>query len=276
MRETLAGRDVVLVVGAPAFRQYPYEPGPFVAEDTVVAVVSDDPAEVHRSPVALAVLAPPAAVCAALAEQVDVRAGSDTPLFERPAPPAPPAGRAPLSAGHLLSALAERLPATAIVVEEAPSSRPELHARIPARSPLGFVSAAMGGLGFALPGAIGLRMALPDRPVVAVAGDGSALYSIQSLWSAARYGAGALFVVLANGGYAVMDRLAEKQGGTGPWPSFHVDAAGLARSLGCPARRVETFNDLIRTLDDVVPGLAERDEPLLLEVAVAPDPAFAL
>ena len=275
LRETLAGRDVVLVVGAPAFRQYPYESGPFVAEDTVVAVVSDDPAEVHRSPVALAVLAPPAAVCAALAEQVEPRDGPLAPLFERLEPPPAPAAGEPLRAGHLLAALAKRLPANAILVEEAPSSRPELHARIPARSPLGFVSAAMGGLGFALPGAAGLRMALPDRPVVAVAGDGSALYSIQSLWSAARYGAGALFVVLANGGYAVMDRLAEQHGGSGPWPSFHVDATGLARSFGCAARRVETFDDLTRTLDDVVPSLAERDEPLLLEVAVAPDAAFA-
>jgi benzoylformate decarboxylase len=275
LRETLAGHDVVLVVGAPAFRQYPYEPGPFVGAETVVAVVSDDPAEVNRSPVALAVLAAPAAVCAALAEQVEPRARPRLPLLERPdAPSAPGAGEA-LAAGHVLAALAERLPADAVLVEESPSSRPELHARIPARSPLGFVSAAMGGLGFALPGAAGLRMAMPERPVVAVVGDGSALYSIQSLWSAARYAAGVLFVVLANGGYAVMDRLAERHGGLGPWPSFDVDAAGLAESFGCPARRIETFDDLIRTLDEVVPTLRGRGEPLLLEVVVAPDAEFA-
>ena len=50
----------------------------------------------------------------------------------------------------------------------------------------------MGGLGFALPAAIGLRMARPDRPVVAIVGDGSSMYSIQALWSAAHYRAGAL------------------------------------------------------------------------------------
>jgi hypothetical protein len=87
--------------------------------------------------------------------------------------------------------LAERLPPDAVLVEEAPSDRPELHARIPARQPLGFLSAAMGGLGFGLPAAIGLRMALPERPVVAVLGDGSSLYAIQGLWSAAHYGIGA-------------------------------------------------------------------------------------
>lgn len=275
LRETLAGHDVVVVVGAAAFRQYPYEPGPLVADETVVAVVSDDPAEVHRSPVALALLAPPAAVCAALAGQVTPGSGPHAPVLQRPDAPPPPAAGAPLRAGHVLAALAERLPANTVLVEETPSSRPELHARIPARSPLGFVSAAMGGLGFAIPGATGLRMALPDRPVVAVVGDGSALYSVQSLWSAAQYRVGALFVVLANGGYAVMDRLAEKQGGTGPWPSFDVDAAGLARSFGCPARRIEAHDELTDALDEVVPGLAERAEPLLLEIAIAPDGTFA-
>ena len=58
---------------------------------------------------------------------------------------------------------------------------------------------------------IGVRMAQPSRPVVAVVGDGSAMYTIQALWSAVRYEVGAIFVVLANGGYRVMDRLAEAQ-----------------------------------------------------------------
>jgi len=179
-----------------------------------------------------------------------------------------------LRAGHLLAALAERLPADAVLIEEAPSNRPELHARIPARKPLGFVSAAMGGLGFALPAAAGMRMANPERPVVAVVGDGACVFGAQALWSAAHYKAGALYIVLANGGYAVMDRLAESAGG-GPWPGFDVDISGLAQSFGCAARRIEEHDDLIRTLDEVLPGLAARTEPLLLELVVAPDESFA-
>jgi benzoylformate decarboxylase len=160
-------------------------------------------------------------------------------------------------------------------VEETPSSRPELHARIPTREPLGFVSAAMGGLGFALPGAAGLRMALPDRPVVAQVGDGSSLYAVQSLWSAARYRCGVLFVILANGGYRVMDRLAERHGGTPPWPSFEdIDLAGLARALGCPALRIDEHVQLVSVFDDILPGLSDRDEPLLLEVRIEPDATF--
>ena len=105
------------------------------------------------------------------------------PLRVAPPPPEPPGPGEPLRAGHVLHALAERLPRDAILVEETPSSRPELHARIPARAPQGFLS-AMGMLGFALPAAIGMRMAT-DRPVLAVVGDGSSLYQIQALWSAA-------------------------------------------------------------------------------------------
>jgi benzoylformate decarboxylase len=276
LRETLGGHDVVLVVGAPVLRQYPFVPGPLVAPGTRVAVVTDEPAEAHRSPAELALLADPAAVCAAVAERVGARDGEPPPGLRRPAPPAPPADGEPLLAGHVLTALADRLPADAVVIEETPSSRPELHRRLPARAPLGFLSAAMGGLGFAVPAAIGLRMAQPRRPVVAVVGDGASLYQVQSLWSAARYGAGALFVVLANGGYRVMDRLAEMAGASGPWPGFEeVDVAAVARGFGCPAERVSRHDELIATLDDVVPGLAERAEPLVLVVDVAPDMAFS-
>jgi benzoylformate decarboxylase len=134
----------------------------------------------------------------------------------------------------------------------------------------------MGGLGFALPAAAGLRLALSERPVVAVVGDGSSLYAIQGLWSAAHYGAGVLYVILSNGGYAIMDRLAERTGDAGPWPGFgEVEIAALARGFGCEARRLATHQELIAALDDAVPTLACRQEPLLLDVVVAPTATFA-
>jgi len=275
LRRTLADHDVVLAVGAPVFRQYPYHPGPFVEPGTRVAMVSRDPAEVHRSAAELAVLADPGPVCAELARIVPVRDGARPGPFERPAPPAPPAAGEPLRAGHVFAAIAERVPRDATVIEESPSNRPELLVRLPAREPLGSLSPAMGGLGFALPAATGLRMALPGRPVLAIVGDGSSLYSIQALWSAAHYGAGALFVILSNGGYAIMDRLAEQHGGTAPWPGFGVDVAGLARAFGCPARSVDGHGELLEVFDEVLPDLAARDEPLLLEIVVAPDESFA-
>jgi benzoylformate decarboxylase len=66
-----------------------------------------------------------------------------------------------------------------------------------------------------------------------------------------------------------MDALARRRGGEGAWPGFEsVDIGGLARSLGCPAVRVQEHDDLIRVLDDVLPNLADRHEPLVLECVV--------
>ncbi|MBE2315462.1 thiamine pyrophosphate-binding protein [Solirubrobacter sp. CPCC 204708] len=262
LRAALDPFDTVLVVGTGALRQYPYDAGPLT--HARLAVITADPDEAHRSPAELAVLGDPAAICSALAAVVEPRRSAVA--FERPAPPEP---GEPLYPGHALAALAERLPRDAIVVEESPSSRPELHARLPATAPGAFVS-AMGMLGFALPAATGLRMA-GDRPVVAVVGDGSSLYQIQALWTAAQYGVGVLFVVLRNGGYAIMDRLAEHAGAHGPWPKFDIDIAAMATAQGCQARRITTHAELLSVLDE---SPWDRSTPLLLDVAVAQDETF--
>jgi benzoylformate decarboxylase len=275
LREVLAGYDSLLVVGAPVFRQTAFTPGRFASAGTRIAVVNDDVEEAHRSPAELTVLAAPSEICPLLADAVTPRsAGAPTPR-RAPDPPAPPAAGERLQAVHVFAALAARLPREAIVLEEAPVDRPDLQTWLPAREPLGYLSAAQGGLGFALPAAAGLRLALPERPVVAIVGDGSSIYQIQAVWSALRYRAGALFVVLSNGRYAVMDRLAEKHGGSGPWPSFEeIELAAVARGFGCPARRIETHDELEAVLDEVVPTLRDRQEPLLLDVVVAPTGAF--
>ena len=271
MRDALAAHDLVVAVGTGAFRLYLFDEAVAVVDPgTRVAVITGDAAEAHRSPAEIAIVAPVAATCRALVECLPVRDGAKPRPFRRPAPLAPPAPGEPLSAGHVLDALAQRLPIDAVIVEETPSSQPELYRRIAIRSPLGFVGTANGGLGFGLAGAIGLRMGLPERPVVGVIGDGSSLYAIQALWTAARYRVGVLLVVMANGGYAVMDALAREHKGRGPWPTFEgVDVAGLARALGCPSLRVETHGELLDALDEAFGGLADRAQPLLLEVALA-------
>lgn len=266
-RERLEGHDLLLAVGTGPAKLYMYDPGPLLPPDAQLVVISDLPEEAHRSPAELALLADPGAACAALAERVtaDVPAVTE-PLYERP--PAPPPSE-PLIAGHVLQALADRLPREAILVEETPSSQPEMYQRIAVRSPDSFFSCPNGGLGFGLSGSVGLRMGAPDRPVVAVLGDGAAMYTIQTLWSAAQYGVGVLIIIMANGRYAVMDGLARRHGGVGPWPAFDgIDVSGLAHSLGCPAERVETHDELTRKLDEILPGLAQRATPIVLEVAL--------
>ena len=291
LREALGPHDVVLVAGAAALRQYGYEPGPLFAGGTEVVVITDDLAEAARSVADLAVLTPLPGFCELLTRLVARRAGV------RPDPPSvgseladghrgngprgdrrlhggpdwrPAPGRG-LRAEDVFAALSARLPANAVLMEESPSSRPQLQDMVPARAPLGFLSAAMGGLGFAMPAAMGFKLACPERPVVAVIGDGSSLYACQSLWSAQRYRAGVLYVVLSNGGYAIMDRLAVEAGGNPAWPSFaDIDIGQLAQSFGCPSVRVQTCDELARVLDDEIPALASRSEPLLVDVTVQP------
>ncbi|MCU1425976.1 MAG: thiamine pyrophosphate binding protein [Microbacteriaceae bacterium] len=279
LREALAGHDAVLVVGTALLRQFRFTEGTLLPEGVASFVLTADEAQAVRSPATLSIVGDTAVLCSALAERVPVRAASPGGLrtsradaFRLDAA----TGDDPLRAAHVFGVLAERLPQNCIVVEESPSSRPALEALLPARHPFGFLSAAMGGLGFAMPAAIGLRMADPARPVVCIIGDGSSMYSIQSLWTAARHEVGVLFVVLANGGYAVMDRLADRRGGDAPWPGFpELSVATLAAGLGVETRRVGTSAELRRVLDAACTGLQARTAPLLVEVTVVADTEFA-
>jgi benzoylformate decarboxylase len=271
IRRSLAAHDLVLAVGTSAFKLYLLdEPGPIVAPQTRLAVITAAASEAHRSPCELAVVGPVAPACLALARSLPHRNGRPHKPFARPPAPEPPAPGESLRATHVLSALAARIKPETVLVEETPSSQPELYRRVAVRSPAGYFSAANGGLGFGLAGSIGLRMGFPDRPVVGIVGDGASMYTIQSLWSAARYGVGVLLIVMANGAYAVMDKQAADRGQPAPWPALErIDIAGIARCLGCEAMRIESHEELTAALDEVLPGLAGRGAPLVLEVAVS-------
>jgi benzoylformate decarboxylase len=270
LRSALSDHDLVLLIGGHAFKQYLFDAGPFVVDGTQVIVLSDDPCEAVLSAADLVVLGPTAPAIAHLASTATRRPrrhqGSGDSAIRSEASAHRPSPRA------VFEALADRLPARSTVIEECPSSRRILIDVIRAREPLGFVTPAMGGLGFALPAAVGMRLADPLRPIVAVVGDGSSLYSIQALWTAQRYGAGVLFVVMSNGGYVVMDRLAHAAGGDPAWPGFpEVSVTALAAGFGCPARRIEAENELLDALDELIPTLDTRTAPLLLDVAVTAD-----
>jgi benzoylformate decarboxylase len=272
LRDTLAGHDVVLVVGAGVLRQYHYEPGPLVEPGTRVAVISADPAEVRRSPADIGLAGPVAAAVAALAAAVPERTALDAStsravlLAQRAQ--ADSRAKSGLTPEAVFAALARVLPPDAIVVEECPSSREALQLMLPARQPLGYLGLAMGGLGFGMSAATGLRMALPDRAVVAIIGDGSAAYSYQTLWTAASQNVGVTLIILENGRYQAMDDLTASHGKI-PWPGLeHLSAAGIAEAMGVQAVRVTTPAQLTAAVAD----LASPDGPVLISVALADTP----
>ncbi len=277
VRKALDEFDLIFAVGAPVLRQYNFEPGEMFPASARVILLTEDADEAHRSPADLAIIADLASTLERVSERVDaqpeVRASIS--FARRPLPT--PDDAEPLRASHVMGMLATRLPDDVILVEETPSSRPDLHDLLPAKQPFGFVSAAMGGLGFGLPAAIGMRMGAPERATVAILGDGSAMYGIQGLWSARHYQVGAVFIVLNNGRYAVMDRLNERFGTSAPaWPAFdEIDFVELSISLGVEARRLSTREEVATALDEIVPTLASRSTPLTLVIDVEPELHFA-
>jgi benzoylformate decarboxylase len=274
LRARLAAHDVVVVVGAALLRQYHYEPGPLLEPGTRVAVISEDPAETRRSPVDLALEAPVAAAIRAIDAAITARArpdGGSAAMGQAERLREELAGKAQgMSPETLFTELAARIDDDTVIVEESPSSRDALQLLVPTRRPLGFLSAAMGGLGFGIPAAIGVRMAHPDRPVLAVIGDGSSLYCIQALWTAARYDVGVVFFVMDNAHYLVMHRLTDQRG-KAPWPALDdVSVDGLAAALGVESRCVSTREQLVALLAEVVPTLRDRQEPLVVNVELEP------
>ena len=169
-----------------------------------------------------------------------------------------------------MAALARALPEDAVLVEESPSNRNDLRAHVWIRRPASFFATASGGLGFAMPAAVGIKLASPERPVVCLVGDGSALYAPQALWSAVRLGAAVTFVVVNNGRYAILESAARFAGIEG-LPSMELpglDFLSLAASFGCHAARVSEPAELPGALAAAFRATA----PVLLDVVVDPAP----
>jgi benzoylformate decarboxylase len=167
-----------------------------------------------------------------------------------------------------MQTIAETRPADSILVEESPSSRVTMQAYLPIDRPNAFYTCASGGLGHSLPAAVGIAMARGDRHrVIGLFGDGSSMYAIQALWSAAQMRLPLTIVIVNNGGYAALDQFAGHFGiakavGTS-LPA--IDFVGLAEAQGCRGVRVDQSLDLPRVLREAF----AMPDPTVVEVRVA-------
>ena len=163
----------------------------------------------------------------------------------------------------------DALPADAVIVEEGILSGRSIPALYPFRDANALYGLGSGGIGFAMAGAVGVQMALRDRPVVAVVGDGSAMYSIQALWTAANANLPIAYVIANNGGYRIIKERLKAFHGVEDYTGMEfrdppIDFVGLARSMGVEAHRIEDA-------DDIGPAIAQatrRNGPTLLDVVV--------
>ena len=130
-----------------------------------------------------------------------------------------------------------------------------------------------GGIGWGLPAALGVKVALGDRPVVALIGDGSALYAIQGLWTAAHYGLTVVFVICNNGGYRILKQRTHALQGISAKTNRYigmdlegpsVDFVGLAGSLGVPGERVGKTQEVRKALA----GALARRGPYLIDALI--------
>jgi len=162
------------------------------------------------------------------------------------------AGRTPVQPLALLEAIGEILPDDAVVIEEALSSAPGIRQLVRSDDPQSYFGLRGGGIGWGLPAAIGAKLALPDRPVLALVGDGSALYTAQGLWTAARYKVPVVWVILNNTSYRILkQRIVALRGLVEQADTYvgmelndpAVDFVLLARSFGIEAVRAKTVKD---------------------------------
>ncbi len=260
----LDGHDVIVSLGAPIFTYHVHTTGPHLPAGARLFHLDCDPAPAAWAPVGTSVLTTIRAGVLALLELVD-KADREPPA-PRVRPAAPPVAD-PIDAAQVFAALHELLPEDAVVVEETPSHREALHARLPITRPGGFLTTGSGALGWGMPVAVGRALAATGERVVCVLGDGSSMYSIQALWTAARYAAPVTFVVLNNNGYEAVKELGRRIGiPTVPGTDIQgIDFVAVAAGLGCPGRRVERAADLAGALS----GALGHEGPFIVEIPLA-------
>lgn len=259
LRDLLAPFDAILVAGAPVFTYHVEGSGPHWPEHAKLMALSDDPRHLAALPGGGGVLGDVADGLARLAERVNERGFAGQ--THRLADPEPA-----MTAAYVLKRVAALRPAEAVIVEEAPTARGPEHETLPITREGGFYSCASGGLGYSLPGAIGVAMAQPDK-VIAILGDGSAMYTIQGLYAARNEAANVSFVILNNGAYAALT------GFSGEFGMNHVpgcDLAGLdfvklAEAQGIPAQLVDSVDDL----DGALKWSFAQTGPSLLDIRIA-------
>ncbi|WP_347302302.1 benzoylformate decarboxylase [Croceibacterium sp. TMG7-5b_MA50] len=240
----LQPHDAILVVGAPVFTWHVEGSGPFWPPAATLALLSDDPQHLAALPGGQGVLGDPALGLSALANLLQPQR-RHLRAARRVDPPAPA-----MAPDHVMSRIAALRPADAMIVEEAPTARGAMHDHLPITRSSGFYTCASGGLGHGLPAAIGVALAQSAR-VIALLGDGSAMYAIQGLYAARNERAAVSFVILNNGGYAALTGFAGEFG-LNHVPGCDlsgIDFVQLAQAQGVPGRRVERVDQLDEALD---------------------------
>ena len=293
VRKMLGRTDVVLLLGGPFFEDVWFAEGsPFPEHCKVVHIESSHVRVGQKFPVELGLVGDLALTLSALAGGLDgsmslaERAAADNRnLALREAKDASNAkytdrldrarSRSPMAVSVAMHALAKALPDDVVVVDESITASYDVAENFSFDEPDSYFSGRGGGIGQGLPGALGAQLGLPNKRVVCISGDGSAMYSIQSLWTAARYNLPIVFVILANAEYRILkhnlDFYRQRfETGTNR-PYVHMDLGipklgfvEMASSMGVDGA-LATDEE---SLNNAVQEALSAERPYLIEVAI--------
>ena len=250
LSQQLAGHDLIVVIGAPVFRYYPFVLGPITPEGAKLLQITEDPTDAGSALVGDSLLSDAKLAIDALLELVEDGTARTAPAPRQVPKTLPAAPGSPLTAIEVFAALSEVRPEGAIVVQETPSNYNDFLHWWPSTEPAAYYTYASGGLGHNAPSSVGIALAQrklgTNRPVIAVIGDGSLQYSIQCLSSAAHHKLKVIFIIPCNGEYAILKEFAdlEKTPNVPALDLPFLDINSLAKGYGCSTTEASTKEEI--------------------------------
>jgi benzoylformate decarboxylase len=291
VRRALEPADVLLAIGLNLFQPFLYTARGPLPEGMTVVQIDSDPWEVGKTyPVKVGILSDPKAAMAQLTPLLRQRmtaaqkeaagkrleAERELRFQERRSLESRTAeddAKVPMSPLVLMREIAHALPADAVVVNESVTAGGTLRAWLKLKDERSFFQAKGGGLGFGLPAVVGVKLALPQRPVVGLIGEGSAMYAIQGLWTAAHYELSVVFVICNNAQYRILKSgllaFRSEPAKQGKYVGMdlvqpEIDFVALAESLGVAAERVTKPQDVGPALRQAL----SRPGPSLIDIPI--------
>jgi benzoylformate decarboxylase len=263
LSDALRAHDLVVVIGAPVFTFHVEGHASIFDGATAIFQITDDPTAAAVMPLGTSIVA---TINPALTMLLELLPETKRAMPAGRTLPSAPAAGDPIPVEFLLHTLSALMPDDAALVEEAPSHRPAMQRFMPMRGQDSFYTMTSGGLGYSLPASVGMALGRPGIRTVCLIGDGSAMYSIQALWTAAQRKLPLTVVVINNSGYGAMRSFSQvMQVRNVPGLELPgIDFVQIAQGMGCDAVRVSKADELRPALKR---GLS-HDGVSLIEVTV--------
>jgi benzoylformate decarboxylase len=271
LSKKLRGHDLIIVIGAQIFRYYPFVAGDYLPEGAELLQITNDPYDAAAAIVGDSLLGDAKLALVALNDAISVVKSRPAPTalhIERKLPAKP---NSPLTALEAFAAMSELRPTNAILINETASNLGDLAQCWPINEPGSYYYFASGILGWGEPAAVGVAIAQKKlgtgRPVIAVIGDGSFQYSVQSLYTAARQKLKLIYIVPCNDEYAILKEFAvlEKTPNVPALDLPGLDIVTTAKAFGCIGVAANTAEEIKAAFKTAL----NADGPTVIAIRIA-------